>query len=342
MIAVLNVKLPFELLIQEGEKYKLYQYEDDGYVVQAGIPAQSDLQRVDDGLESVMLNGKKSFYADAFTITFKKDSFERTLGSPVDPPHDVMNRAIESLLTRLKYASRAPQIQSVELPEAPWRLNYFNDDGTELPKQEGYVRGYGALALNFSWIACDPDLWDIVHSLPPDFSAPEWRTLLTDAKGALPHIGTAVVLTATALEVFISHILDALQSRSDLPPKTWSWITDRANRLNNPTLEEQYSDLLEMLCGHSLKSDSELWQGFKNLKTARNTFVHEGLAKLGGSAVTKDQASNFILLADKIVSQIREWLPEELKWPEFQHRVQIQFVQRIQRESPPTDSEGAP
>ena len=341
MIAVLHVKLPFEVLIQEGEKYKLYDYEDDGYIVRAGIPALTDMPRPEGGPDSIILNGKKSFNAGAITITFKKDSFERKVGEPVDPPYTVMNRAIDSLLTRLKYASRAPQIQPITLPGTAWRLNYFNDDGTELEQQDGYLRGHGALALTFSWIACDPDLWDIVHSLPPDFVAPEWRTILTDAKGALPHVGTAIVLTATALEVFISRILDALQPGSDLPAKTWSWINDRSNRQNNPTIEEQYSDLLEMLCGHSLKSNADLWQSFKNLKTARNTFVHEGTAKIGGVAVTLDQASNFILLADKIISQIRDWIPEEMKWPEFQHRVQIQFVQRIQREAPTEGPESA-
>lgn len=248
-----------------------------------------------------------------------------------------MNRAIGSYLVRLKYASKAPQVQHIELPEGAWQLTYLNDDGSELPKQDGFVRGHGALAMSFSWIACDSALWDIVHSLPPDYSPPEWRALLTDATGALPHVGTAIVLTATSLEVFISEILDGLQARSTVPNEAWSWINDRANRQNNPTVEEQYSSLLALFCGKSLKNEGELWQGFKNLKTARNSFVHAGSATVGGVAVTVSQASEYIAIAERITSRIRGWIPEEMRWPEFVHQVQLQIVKRIS--GPPAQEE---
>jgi hypothetical protein len=338
MIAVLHVKLPFELLIPEGAEYILRTYQDDDYSVQVGVPARSDSPNREDAPDSVLINDKKSFQADVLTITFGRESFNRELSAEVDPPYCVMNRAIASFLDRLKYASRAPQIQMIELPEGAWRLTYLNDDGSELEKQEGLKRGHGVAAFGFSWIACDPALWEIVHSLPPNFSPPEWRTLLTDAAGALPHVGTAIVLTATSLEVFIAELLNQLQARSSLLDSAWSWVNDRSNRQNNPTVEEQYSLLLSIFCGKSLKDETVLWQRFKNLKTARNSFVHTGAAIVGGNRVTTAQAREYIALAESIIATIRDWIPDEMRWPVFDHQVELQIVKALLR--PQVQQEG--
>ena len=114
-----------------------------------------------------------------------------------------------------------------------------------------------------------------------------------------------------------------------------------SNRQNNPTVEEQYSDLLAAFCGESLKSDIDLRQKFKNLKTARNNFVHDGEAKVGGVPVTVSQAREYIASAEQITSQIREWIPEDMRWPVFQHNVQLRFVERILSSAEQGEPEGA-
>lgn len=345
MIAVLHVKLPFELLIPEGMQYILRTYQDDGYSVQVGVPARSDSPNRENTPDSVLINGKKSFQADILTITFGRESFNRELGAEVDPPYDLINRAIASFLGRLKYASRAPQIQTIELPEGVWTLTYLNDDGSELEKHEGLKHGHGVDEFSFSWIACDPTMWEIIHLLPVDFSPPEWRTLLTDAAGALPHIGTAIVLTATSLEVFIAELLNRLQARSSLPDNAWSWVNDRSNRQSNPTVEEQYSVLLSIFCGKSLKDETALWLSFKNLKTARNTFVHAGAAVVGGNRITTAQAREYIALAESIIAKIRNWIPDEMRWPVFEHQVDLQIFKTLlgrqeHQEGPEVSSRG--
>jgi len=343
MIAVLHVRLPFELLVPEVAQYTLRTYEDAGYSVQIGVPGRSDTPNRGDVPDSVLINDEKSFQADVLTITFGRESFNRELSTEIDPPYSVINRAIASFLGRLKYVSKAPQIHAVELPESAWRLSYLNDDGSELEMQEGLKRVHGAAVFGFSWIACDPALWEIIHALPPDFSPPEWRTLLTDAAGALPHVGTAIVLTATSLEVFIAELLNGLQTRSSLPNSAWFWMNDRANRQNNPTVEEQYSVLLSILCGRSLKEESALWQGFMNLKTARNKFVHTGAASVGGARVTTSQAREYVALAETITATIRDWIPNEMRWPVFEHQVSIQIVKILsQPQEHQEGSAGAP
>ncbi len=201
----------------------------------------------------------------------------------------------------------------------------MTDERTELKKEDGLIRGRGTAQFSFTYIACDPALWNHIFSLPHEFEAPPWHTLLVDSRGALPHVGTAVVLAATALEVFISDVLNKIAGESTLPEGLWGWITDRGDWQKEPSVEEQYSILLQVLCGHSLKEDSALWEGFKNLRKARNSFVHEGVAMVGKKPLKASDALALIGRADQIVAKVREWLPEKHRWPTFQHSVQIQF-----------------
>ena len=197
------------------------------------------------------------------------------------------------------------------------------------------------LTAQFSWsfISCDPKLWDLLHSLPDDFAAPAWSTLLIDARGALPHVGTAVVLAATALEVLIAELLTKLAAQSTLPKKLWSWVNDRGDWQKEPSVDEQYSVLLEVLTGHSLKEDNGLWEGLKNIRNARNSFVHEGCARIGRNPVTNEDVAALIQKADLIAAKIREWLPENLRWPVFDHTVKLEVGKIILSNPPETPAQ---
>jgi hypothetical protein len=117
-----------------------------------------------------------------------------------------------------------------------------------------------------------------------------------------------------------------------VPQDLWNWINDRGNYLREPTVEEQYDALLRFLTGHSLKSEAALWQSFMNLKTARNTFVHEGVAKVGGTPISVDVARQLVSGANDVIAKVREWLPVAMHWPVFKHNVQVEIRKRILRE----------
>jgi hypothetical protein len=168
-----------------------------------------------------------------------------------------------------------------------------------------------------------------MFSLPATFEPPAWHTLLLDAQAALPHVGTAVVLAATALEVFIADLLNLLAKESAAPKPLWDWIVDRDDDFfKQPTVSEQFDTLLKVFTGHSLKEENVLWQAFANLKNARNKFVHEGVARIGNSESSVSQADALALLghAGAIVEQVREWIPEKHQWPVFVSSSKIQFV----------------
>src|SRR5436309_1808983 len=336
MIARLLVLLPFHLLVPEGERYPVFHYEDRGYRVSEYPPGKSDRPTSLEAGDEVRLDGVRAVEADVLRIEFQKDDFDRREEALFDPPLDVIQDAIKSFLTRLRYAARAPQVRPapVDFPLMTYRIIYLNDDGTELPKAEGLVRVRGRLRFSFSYIALNGKVWGSIHELPVDFEPTPWEELLLDAQGDLPRIGPAVVLAATALEVFIGRKLDELASLKSLSPDLWTWITDRGNYLRDPTVEEQYDVLLRCFTGYSLKSERQLWDSFMNLKSARNSFVHEGVARVGGAPVSVDDAKKLVDAASNVISKVREWLPEELHWPVFRHQVQIEMFKRLQRETP--------
>jgi hypothetical protein len=147
---------------------------------------------------------------------------------------------------------------------------------------------------------------------------------------ALPSVGTAVVLAATSLEVFISTLLDQLASKQGVSDNLWKWIRDRDGKaLQQPSVEDQFDVLLKEFTGHSLKEDAVLWEAFKNLKSARNSFVHEGTARIGNNALTKDDAHVLVGRVDGIIGRIREWIPENIRWPVPQVNVNLEWSQML-------------
>ena len=84
-----------------------------------------------------------------------------------------------------------------------------------------------------------------------------------------------------------------------------------------------------VLTGHSLKAESKMWELFMNLKRARNTFVHRGIAEIGKTEVSPETASKLVAAASEIIAKVREWLPEELHWPVFKHTVRIEVRKKL-------------
>jgi hypothetical protein len=318
VIARLAVAVPFTLLVPDKAVFKVYSYEDEGYTVSVLCPGKSNLPLHADTPTTSVIDGKPAFVADTIQIEFRKDSFNRT-DATIDPPVPVIQRALDGVVSRLRYVTRHPPAAKVAFPDScTWRLQYLDDEGRELEKVDGLHRALWAKHLRVSCAIVTPATWDDMHTLDLDWSSPQWYELLLDAQGALPKVGTALVLAATALEVFISQVLDQLARRSSIPPDIWNWLNKRKELDKNPTVEEQLDVLLKHLAGHSLKEDQKLWQAAANLRTARNKFVHGGVARVGGKEVDAREAARLVACARQVTDRIREWLPPELHWPKFE------------------------
>jgi hypothetical protein len=332
MLARFLLLLPFVTTVPKGEEFPIAQYTDEGYQVRVyPVALRSDAGKTDPGTDTILVNDRPTYQADVLRIDFAKPEFDRREGlapAVLDPSHDVITRAINFFLTRMRYVTHGGTIRLVSYPWGSWRLKYLADDGTELEKREGFVRELGAVERSFNFVLLDQTVWNQIHELPPDFTPPPWIELLIEAKSDLPRIGPAMVLAATALEVFISRTLENLAKLSGKGGDLWLWLNDRPEHLK-PTVEEEYDALLKIFSGHSLKEDPGLWERFKNLKTARNEFVHEGVAKLGGVPVTLDTATKLVAGAEAIVDKVRSWLPPELQWQKFVHSYHVKVLSQL-------------
>jgi len=329
VIARLFVGTPFLMVLPDNTTFTVFTYEDDGYEVTVYPPARSDRPLRVDVPDKIEIDDKPRFIADSLRIDFKKNTFARETNSKIDPPEEVIRRAIASFLARFRYVARGFQISPIEFPQTDWRLQYLDDDGKELQETKGLIRARAALGRSFSLVALTPEIWGHVHDLPPDWVAPRWHDLLLDATGALPRVGTAIVLAATALEVFIADVLDSLAKHAQVSQSLWDWLNHRGNWLKDPSTEEQFDFLLSHFTAHSLKENQALWMAFKNLRTARNTFVHEGAPIVGGTQVTLAEAGQLIARAREIVDWVRQWLPADLQWPHVELKTQMRMEMKL-------------
>ena len=126
----------------------------------------------------------------------------------------------------------------------------------------------------------------------------------------------------TALEVAVSKLLDDLAVSSPIPEDLWRWINNRQLE-KQPSLVDQFGDLLHILLGYSLKDESALRESFQNLRRARNSFVHDGVAHIGPNVVTEGDARILGGKANEMLAFTNSKLPANLQWPEYHHQIQV-------------------
>jgi hypothetical protein len=329
MLARLSIDLPYNIAIKQHEPFPLYEYETYGYKVRNLPPAYTEEREVT-APDELRMNDEPAILANILRIDFEKNNFNRERDGDIDPPIPIINYAVNSFIIRLRHVANASHVHTTTLPKGNWRIEYTNNDGSPLEKNSTLVRGRGgATILKFDMVGLTSEIWTRVHELPSDYAPPAWEILLLDAQAQLPNVGTAVVLAASALEVFIAPVLDTLAKEHVTPAGLWEWVNNRNDHRLEPSAKEQYDVLLRLLAGHSLKEERTLWDGFSNLRDARNAFVHEGTATIGKTTVDPERAAELVTTAGAIINKIRDWLPEHLRWPNHLVSVTFKMSKRI-------------
>ena len=260
------------------------------------------------------IDGEPTFFADAIQVDLYGE-FDRSDGGSAADVTAIAFPLLQCVLGRLRCLGRAFFMQTTPQGSS-WYVQYLSDAGEELQPQAGFVRGRGTTSVEvppFMWIA--PEQWQALQVMVTAPAPPPSDELLLDALNALPHVGAAVVLAHTAIEVRIASALNVLanNNRAIAGPEMWAWINDRAKE---PSVEEQLTDLMQILAGKSLKTEA-LWPVYCNLRKARNSFVHEGTARLlDRTPVTRDKANELILSATSIIAWIEESLPVPDRTPQ--------------------------
>jgi hypothetical protein len=328
MLARLRVRLPFSLQVPVDNPLRPQERTFAGYRVRyypplpAAIPPidrNSTFERVADALEptatpsprsDLTVDKKPAFDGEIVQIDFLDRDFDRREGAD-DPPTEVLIRAATDWVARVRHITRAGHAR---LPaQFPWRLEYLNDDGTQLERSAGFVRARGGTNWEMGFTLVTPDVWRLVTDLADDWVLPIWDELLLDAD-ATRDVGPKVVLAYAALEVFITLTLAELAKRSTTDPELWAWVTNRGNYLKDPAVEEEFDVLLRVLNGRSLKSAPDnLWGKFTELRTARNRFAHEGRATVGADSVDFPRAVSLVAGAIQIITWVEDQLPSDMR-----------------------------
>lgn len=328
MIARVLVQLPFSLAIPDGSSFNLRGIDRDGYTVTFRPPQRPNVSKPKEFAGTLTINEEPGFETDQLTIDFRKSDFNRSDKTESDPPMEIIGDLVNMFLVALRHLTQAREIHPLDFPHVTWSLKYLNDDESELEKAKGQFRGRGLSSFKLPATALTPQVWDAVHTLYPTFQPQRWRDLLLNAEDSIPDLGLMIVLSRTALEVFIAEALDRLAQDIPTLQAWWNWINGRGFR-RNPSTEEQFSDLLQLLTGHNLQNDTYLWQSFKNLQEARNSFAHAGVAKVGGVPVTREQAIEYVKAARSITDLVSSWLPVERSEPQFTFDINLKFPAEI-------------
>ena len=330
MIARVLILLPFDVLIREGDELAVLEVRESDYSVRVhppfhfatrpeltgglldGANSLSTLQTAAFS-DNMLVDGRRVAATNVLILDFSKPAFDRsslTAQAPADPDPNLVFRIANGILAKLRVYSRAYQIKELVVGRDPCRTVYLTDDGQELEEEEGKirVRVQGAGPVGFAALTTDA-IEMIAHS---DNAEPYvWDQLLLDAYELLPDVGGAVVMAAAALETFIAWALDILHQERQLPPGLWNWIKVRnGDHTKEPSVKEKFDLLLRTFTGTSLKDDTKLWRCFTELRDARNSLVHEGIAIVGKSRVDASKAKELVVGADKIIKWGELLLPE--------------------------------
>lgn len=351
MIARFSILLPFEFLRSHKVDLPPWTLERAGCQVQVFAPVQSaartanvalgditpenirELVRPADSTQpsnKIFMNHASVVVVDLLQILFRKDGdFNRARDAFVDastgaPTFPLAIEIANEFLSRFRMLTGDFRIRNLIATRTLAVLEYLADDGQPVAKDPSKLSGAATHYANTRLNPLPPHVWDAVRTTTAATEGRAWDGLLLDAVGLLPDIGPALVLAATSLETLIADALDTMSAAtSAVPQSLWTWINDRGDYRKEPSVLDQYDTLLRVFTGRSLREEAELWEALRNIKDARNSFVHEGKALIGKREVSLADARVLLTKAERIVQWVEAFLPESARRPRLTQTISI-------------------
>jgi hypothetical protein len=258
------------------------------------------------------VGGESVVRADALPIDMWRElDFNRVSGTD-DPPTELFFNIANDWLMRFRVLAQVPSVRPVQSAESVWSIRYLNDDETELVEDPtlAIYRQRAGSHFQATVSTLDQQAWAALAALTPGYVPASSEHLALDAVVAFHEGGPAVVLAHTALETRIAEALELLAPMYGVRPTIWSWIGARGNYLKEPSTGEQFDSLLKAITGRSLKDEPALWEAYRNLAAARNSFVHHGQAMIGNQPVDGPTAARLLDRTRDILDWIDGLLPE--------------------------------
>jgi hypothetical protein len=357
LIARFRVLLPYAISLRATDEFTPEQFDRDGYRIKVYAPYQAatsvlllgdpavPVSDITDSLHpsdpplvdpTITIDGQPTIRANALQIDFEKPYFDRTApaeGQPGsnDPPLDLLFEIANSVLLRLRSSGRTYPVHPITNQSSCWRVDFLGDDGQPVAAELGKVRARVGAAFSMGMTGLSAAGWKAATSLSRDFRPKPWEALLLDSEAQLPNITTALILAAAALEAFIASSLIVLAPKDPPASELWLFINDRGDYRKEPSVAEQFDQLLHALAGRSLKDRPELWEAFRNMREARNSVMHDGTLSIGGHPVSREQAFTLIARSKEIVDWIEQVIPTAARRPSVPPVMQIEMIRPVIR-----------
>jgi hypothetical protein len=269
-------------------------------------------------VRSITVDGRPAILANLLTVDIFRENFERRrdapLDQPADPPFELAVAAANEVLGRIRLLSRASNARLLNPDDVLWLLRYLRDDETLVDADPVLYRERWVTLGEWKLSGITPRLWQAASELGGETVRRVWEHLLLDADALFSEVGAAIVLAHSALETFSKATLDRLAQRSATPAKLWEFFFQLKRE---PPMDAQLDVLLKAFTGRSLKERNDLWQAFKHLQEARNSFAHRGEALINGKPVTRDDLSHLLAATRDTIDWIETFLPQEWRRPVY-------------------------
>lgn len=245
--------------------------------------------------------------ADLLVITFRKESFDPEPPAE-DPPVDLAFDIANEVLARLRHLMRAVHMKPISAEEGRWRIDYFrtSESASDAPTW-AMARVAAGFSMDYAFLS--ESSWR--QAVEVDLSRHPWDALFLDAASHLPEVEPSIVLAYAALESCIDWALDVHVETGGFDADLYKWIANRDGAyVKEPSVREQFSDLLRAVSGRNLKDEKDLWDKLIRLGKARNSIAHVGAAMVDGVAVDAATARALVASAREIIDWVEAGLPE--------------------------------
>jgi hypothetical protein len=367
MIARVRILLPFKFSVVNNDAFRVHEFNKGEYRIKIYPPFQCDISGDDteytspipqrDLLEKlkplepqtatdlIKLNGSSTIQANLLQIDFIKSTFDRNRilerddrFNSGDPCPGLIFDVLNDFLNCLRTFTRISSIRTLNYLRSYWRLDYLTDDEKEMMLESNLNRRRLQGPVTWQVVSLTGDMWDEFWKIQKDYQPCTWEQLILDAKYQLPNIGTSIILAWSALETFIAWYLTQVAAKN-LSEELWNWINNRDDDwYKQPSVTEQFDSLLKLFTRKSLKDEPTLWEAFQNLRSARNSFSHEGKAMIGRrdnrKEVSLELASNLVVKAQSIIDWTIGLLPQELRRPWYSKKIDFTFTKPSHRNDP--------
>jgi len=356
MIAALQVLLPHSVYCPKDSAFSVLTAKVDRYEIAILAPYQSAASWQDASLESeiplteivkrlgkrepsvlsksLRLSGAEAIECNAMQITFKAESFDRSVpaaGSEPkhDPPLDFAFGMLNGALMALRKVTGAFYLKPLDPHSTIWRLGYYNDDGSELAPEKGKLRAHLGTSFKFQVCGIDSMSWDNLTKLPVGYESPAWESLYNEALALLPDLGPSIVLTFSSIEVILSLVTDSLARGGFQPYSLWEWLNSRDQFWKEPSVADRADVILKGLSGQSLKAQQILWESFVRLRDYRNSYIHRGILEAKGRTLSSLEGIALVTAGKAILDWLEKCLPAEQQSLKFATEMQLEMMKRL-------------